>query len=172
MRRFPLERRTFHRSLQRADLFARSAVSLQKEAVMKFTIIMLSILFITDVGTCLAIDASICTPGSDNTYYPSGQLKTCTLKDNFEINGVTCKQYETINLYETGMLRNCITNDNFNYDGITCNQYGQVSFYETGILNTCILSKTIQIDGKTCEQLQPIFLFENGKLKSCSTPPL
>lgn len=138
---------------------------------MKYAIIVLSIIFVTDAGTCLGIDTSMCNPGSEMTFHPKGQLKTCTLKNNFAINGVTCKQYEPINVYETGILKSCITSDYFNYDGIiTCNQYGLVSFYATGILNTCILSKTIQIDGKTCEQLQPISLFENGKLKSCSTP--
>jgi hypothetical protein len=60
---------------------------------MKYIIIMLSIMFITDVGTCQGIDQSICTPGSDPTYHANGRLKTCTLKDNFAINGVTCKQY-------------------------------------------------------------------------------
>ena len=138
---------------------------------MKYAIIMLSIIFVTDVGTCLGIDKSICTPGSEITFHPKGQLKGCTLKDNFAINRVTCKQYEPISVYETGMLKNCVTSEYFNYDEtITCNQHGQVSFYATGILNTCILSKTIRIDGKTCEQLKPIYLFENGKLKSCSTP--
>jgi len=138
---------------------------------MKHAIIMLSIIFTTGVGTCLGIDTSMCNPGSEITLHPKGQLKTCTLKDDFAINGVTCKQYERISVYETGMLKNCVTSKYFNYDAIiTCNQYGLVSFYATGILDSCILSKTIQVDGKNCEQLQPISLFENGKLKSCSTP--
>ena len=143
---------------------------LEKEVIMKYTIIMLSIIFITDVGTCLGIDQSICNPGSEISYHPNGQLKTCILKDNFAINGVNCKQYATIDLYNTGMLKSCVTSDYFNYDVITCNQYGQVSFYATGKLNTCILSKSIQIDGKTCAPFESISLFENGKLKSCSTP--
>lgn len=140
---------------------------------MKLIITMLSIILITNAGPCLGIDKSICVPGSEITFYPKGQLKTCSLKDIFTINRVTCKQYEPISVYETGTLKNCITNEYFNYDGtITCNQHGQVSFYATGILNTCILSKTIHIDGKTCEQLKSISLFENGKLKSCSAPLL
>lgn len=138
---------------------------------MKYAIIMLSIIFATNVGTCLGADKSICIPGAEITFYPKGQLKSCTLKDNFVINRVTCKQYEPINVYETGTLNSCVTSEYFNYnDTITCNQHSQVSFYATGILNTCILSKTIHIDGKICEQLKPIYLFENGKLKSCSTP--
>jgi hypothetical protein len=138
---------------------------------MKQIITMLSIILIASAGTCLGIDKSICVPGSEITFYPKGQLKTCTLRDNFAINRVTCKQYEPISVSETGMLKSCITSEYFNYDGtITCNQHGQVSFYATGILNTCILSKTIYIDGKSCEQLKPVSLFENGKLKACSTP--
>jgi len=139
------------------------------EVIMKYTIIMLSIIFITDVGTCLGIDQSICNPG-EIINHPNGQLKTCTLKDNFAINGVNCKQYAPITFYETGKLKSCDTSDYFNYGGITCNQHGLVSFYETGKLDTCILSKTIQIDGKNCAQFEAISLFENGKLKSCSTP--
>ena len=70
---------------------------------MKYIIIILGIICITDVGTCSGIDQSICNPGSANTFYPNGQLKACTLKENLSVNGVTCKQYETINLYETGV---------------------------------------------------------------------
>jgi antitoxin component YwqK of YwqJK toxin-antitoxin module len=123
----------------------------KKEVIMKYTIIMLSIIFITGVGTCFGIDQSICTPGSVNSFHPNGRLKSCTLKDNFVINGVTCKQYEPVTLYGTGMLKSCVISEYFNYNAITCNQHGQISFYETGILDSCILSKTIQIEGKTCE---------------------
>jgi len=142
----------------------------QKEGIMRYTIIMLSIIAITDVGTCLGIDQSICTPGSEIIYHQNGTLKTCTLKDDFAVSGVNCEQYETINLYETGTLKDCVTSDYFNYGDIICNQHDQVSFYATGQLNTCNLSRSIQIDGKTCAQFESISLFENGKLKSCSTP--
>lgn len=96
---------------------------------MRYTIIMLSIIAITDVGTCLGIDQSICTPGSEIIYHQNGTLKTCTLKDDFAVNGVNCEQYETINLYETGTLKDCVTSDYFNYRDIICNQHDQVSFY-------------------------------------------
>jgi len=149
---------------------ASSTADFQKGVTMKFTIIVLSIIFITDVGTCLEIDQSICTPGSDIAFHSNGQLKTCTLKDNFAINGVNCKQYAPIDLYESGKLKSCVTSDSFSYGKITCNQYSHVSFYATGKLHTCTLSKQIQIDGKTCAELGSISLFENGKLISCSKP--
>jgi hypothetical protein len=148
--------------------FSQSPAEL-KEEIMKYTIVMLGIILITDVGTCLGVDQTICTPGEIH-YHPNGQLKSCILKDDFAINGVKCKQYAPISLYKTGKLKACVTSDYFNYGSITCNQYGEVSFYPSGKLNTCDLSKTIQIDGKTCAQFESISLLENGKLKSCSTP--
>lgn len=137
---------------------------------MKYTIVMLSIICIAGAGTCLAVDKSICNPGSEITYYSKGQLQSCSLENDFAINGVNCKQSEMINLYENGMLKSCATRTYFKYGNITCNQFSQVSFYETGALSSCDLASQVQIDGKTCAQLQPIFLFEDGKLKSCSMP--
>lgn len=142
----------------------------EKEVIMKFIIVMLGILLMTDAGTCLAIDQSICKPGSENSFHPNGKLKTCILEEDAVINDVHCTQYEPVTLYQSERLESCVLSEYFNYNAITCKEHSQISLYATGILHTCILSKTIQIDGKTCEQLKPVSLFEDGKLKSCSTP--
>ncbi|WP_460597602.1 hypothetical protein [Geomonas sp. Red276] len=140
-----------------------------KETLMKYTFITMSIILMTNAGTCLGADPSICSTG-EITYFAKGQVSSCTLKDDFTVNGVKCKQYAPINFYPNGALKSCVSSDFFIYGSIICNQYGRVSFYRSGKLDTCDLSKSIEIDGKTCAQFESITLFENGKLKSCSRP--
>jgi hypothetical protein len=131
--------------------------------------IVLGMLSSVDVGSCLAIDQTVCTSGGI-FYHPNKKLKSCTLKDEVTINGVKCKQYGPVELYATGALKSCQTSDFYTYGSITCNQYAQVNFFPTGKLRSCDLSKQTLIDGTTCAQFEAIYLFGNGKLQSCSSP--
>lgn len=131
--------------------------------VSSITIAAVGMVFLAHAVACRAIDQSICTPG-EISYYPGGQLKSCTLKDDVIIGGVKCKQYAPVNLYQTGTLQSCVTSDYFNYE------YSRVSFHANGKLDTCILSKSLAMDGKSCAPFEAISLFENGKLRSCSAP--
>ena len=98
-------------------------------------------------GNCA--DTSICNPGSDVVFSSRGKLLSCTLKDNYTDNGVTCSQLNTITFYESGKLRNCSISNGATIGKIPCAQNGPFSFYESGNLKSCVLSETVQIDGKT-----------------------
>ena len=147
-----------HKSLKKS-FYSRGADHLCDWSI-KPAMVLLGILCVADVGTCLGLDRSICSQGSEIAYYATGQLKACTLENDREFNGVRCKQAALAEFHENGLLKSAIT----------CNQFSQVSFYATGRLYSCDLANQITIDGKVCAQLKPIFLFENGKLKSCSLP--
>jgi hypothetical protein len=155
--------------LGEAGIFCLEPVT--KEVTMKHAIILLGILLVTGAGICAEIDPSICNPGSQYSFYLDGRLKSCPLKDDFEINGVNCNQYSVISFYENGAFKSCVDRDYFKYNEITCNQYSLVSFFPTGKLDICTLFESVTIDGKTCVELQPISFFENGALKSCGSVP-
>lgn len=118
----------------------------------------------------LAVDFSICNPGSKVTYYQSGAIASCVLKDYYTMNRIRCNKLGPVNFYEDGNLQSCVLADYFDVNGVTCNQLGPISFYDDRNVNECILKQPGMVNGVRCNLFGPISFYQNGKLKSCVTP--
>jgi hypothetical protein len=100
------------------------------------------------VGVCLwllvgvvpafAADASICSQGLVISLYDSGNLKSCNLRENYDINNVTCLDDNEIVFYDTGELQSCILSHEVEIKGVTCQQEGGITFYRDGNLASCV----------------------------------
>ena len=88
-----------------------------------------------------AADPSICADGSTVILYQSGRLKSCDLKNNYDINGVTCQSDYEIVLYDSGALLSCMLYEETTIGKIHCKQEGLISFYEDGSLYSCSSSE-------------------------------
>ena len=84
-----------------------------------------------------AADQSICNPGANVVLHDNGLLKSCQLKDNYDVNNITCK------------------NDSI------------ISFYSNGELESCILYTDVTISNSNCKANALIYFFVDGNLKSC-----
>src|SRR5690349_10961750 len=98
---------------------------------MKLIAGLLTVFLLTNVQNCFGVDQSICNDGATIDYYPNGQLRTCPLKDDYQINGLVCAQYSPITFYPQGALLSCTSNGSFVYRGITCNDQSVITFYPT-----------------------------------------
>lgn len=84
-----------------------------------------------------AIDQSICASGANVVLYPNGSIRSCSLKDSFRSNEITCKSQTLI------------------------------SFYDNGQIETCVLAEPVKISDQKCEELKPINFYPDGKFRSC-----
>lgn len=84
-----------------------------------------------------AADPSICADGSTVILYESGKLKSCDLKNNYDISGITCQSDYEIVFYETGELLSCMLYEESTIGKIRCKQEGLISFYQDGSLYSC-----------------------------------
>lgn len=87
-----------------------------------------------------AVDSSICVPGVKVEIHDNGSLRSCDLKEDYEVNGIQCR------------------NEN------------RISFYNNGNLESCILSAPATIGAYECEQYALIYFYPDGRLKSCMKP--
>jgi len=87
-----------------------------------------------------AVDSSIYSPGVKVEVHDNGSLRSCDLKEDYEVNGIQCR------------------NEN------------RISFYNNGKLESCILSAPATIGAYECEQYTLIYFYPDGRLKSCMKP--
>jgi hypothetical protein len=85
-----------------------------------------------------AADPSICSQGLTISFYDSGNLRACNLRENYDINGITCLDDNEIVFYDTGELQSCTLSQEAAVRGITCQQEGQITFYRDGNLSSCV----------------------------------
>jgi antitoxin component YwqK of YwqJK toxin-antitoxin module len=98
------------------------------------------ILVITSVLVSFNVYAakqSICNPNTNVVLHDDGSLKSCQLKDNYDVNNSTCKNG------------------------------GPISFYSNGELESCVLYKAVTISNSNCKADALIYFFIDGNLKSC-----
>ncbi|MCE5265155.1 MAG: hypothetical protein LLG97_16685, partial [Deltaproteobacteria bacterium] len=79
-------------------------------------------------------DPSICADGSTIILYESGKLKSCDLRNNYVVCGITCQSDYEIVFYETGELLSCVLYAEATIGKIVCKQEGLISFYQDGSL--------------------------------------
>jgi hypothetical protein len=85
-----------------------------------------------------AADKSICSYDSNIYLYDEGSLKSCTLKDRYDINGITCKDNVPIMFHENGNLKSCDLTENATIDDTKCKADSPVAFYPNGRLYQCV----------------------------------
>jgi hypothetical protein len=85
-----------------------------------------------------AADQSICDEGSRVVLYENGDLRSCILKDNYEINGVTCISGYLISYYPNGNLEYCVLYGPVTIGSTQCRENGSIIFYENGDLQSCV----------------------------------
>jgi hypothetical protein len=85
-----------------------------------------------------AVDQSICSNDSNMVLADNGTLQSCTLGNDYQINGITCQQGYNITFYDTGDLQSCNLSEDATIDGIKCERDGPITFYRDGHMNTCI----------------------------------
>jgi hypothetical protein len=84
-----------------------------------------------------ATDQSICDPNSNVVLFNNGALQSCQLKDNYDVNNITCKNG------------------------------GIINFYENGALESCVLYAEVTLSDTKCKPDAPIYFFNNGNLRAC-----
>jgi hypothetical protein len=85
-----------------------------------------------------AIDQSICESGSKVILYPNGSLMSCTLKNDFRSNEITCKEKRPVSFYTDGQLETCDLAVPAKLSGQECNQSDPISFYPDGKFKSCV----------------------------------
>ena len=88
-----------------------------------------------------AADKSICSYDAYLTLYNDGTLKACTLKDRYDINGITCRDNVPITFHKDGSLESCQLTENVTIDDNKCKADGLVTYYPDGKLNQCVKSE-------------------------------
>ncbi|MEN6620945.1 MAG: hypothetical protein ABFD50_05310 [Smithella sp.] len=85
-----------------------------------------------------AVDQSICDPNANIVLYNNGALQSCQLKDNYDINNITCKQGTIIRFYDNGQLESCVLNAEVTISDTRCKPDSPISFYIDGNLRSCM----------------------------------
>ena len=85
-----------------------------------------------------AADPSICSSGVSVAVYENGSLKSCVLKDDYEVNNVQCRYENRIRFYDNGNLESCILSVPATIGEYQCEQYAFITFYPDGRLKSCI----------------------------------
>jgi hypothetical protein len=85
-----------------------------------------------------AADKSICSNDANVTLFTDGTLKSCTLKDRFDINGITCKGDIQITFHASGALESCQPTENVTIGDNNCKADSLITFFADGKLNQCV----------------------------------
>lgn len=85
-----------------------------------------------------AADQSICDPDANVALYDNGSLESCQLKDNYDVNNITCKNGGAISFYENGKLESCVLNEEVDLSDTKCKPDAPISFYIDGKLKSCM----------------------------------
>ena len=88
-----------------------------------------------------AADKSICSDDAYVTLYNDGTLKSCTLKDRYDINGITCKDNIQITFHNNGALESCQPVETVTVGDNRCKADGLITYYADGKLNQCVKSE-------------------------------
>jgi hypothetical protein len=107
----------------------------------KIIYILLSLILLEANFGAFAADKSICSYDAYLTLYNDGTLKSCTLKDRYDINGITCKGNVSITFHNSGALQSCQLNENVTIDDNKCKADGLITYYPDGKLNQCVKSE-------------------------------
>jgi len=85
-----------------------------------------------------AADQSICNPDANITFHKDGTLRSCQLKDDYDVNNIQCKGDYYVSFYENGNLESCILSSEATIDENTCKEDSQISFYVNGQMKACL----------------------------------
>ena len=85
-----------------------------------------------------AVDQSICNPGSNVLLHNNGSLKACQLKDDYDANGIRCKNDYPVGFYDNGNLESCVLFAPVTIAENKCKENGQISFFIDGKLKSCV----------------------------------
>ncbi len=102
------------------------------------TLFVQSLLLVLIGFNVFAADQSICDPNTNVVLYNNGSLESCQLKDNFDINNITCKKGAIIRFYENGKLESCVLYAETTLSDTRCKPDAPVSFYINGNLKSCM----------------------------------
>ena len=106
---------------------------------MNFNILFfLSLALLVGSTTAYAVDPSICNSSANVVVHENGSLKSCELKDDYEANGIRCRNENGISFYDNGSLESCILSTPTTIGGNSCGQFALVSFYPDGKLKSCM----------------------------------
>lgn len=94
--------------------------------------------FVLNSFNVFAADQSICDPNANIVLHNIGALQSCQLKDNYNINGITCKQGTIIRFYDNGQLDSCVLNSEVTISDTRCKPDAPISFYINGNLRSCM----------------------------------
>ena len=85
-----------------------------------------------------AADKSICNPSADVVLYRNGSIKSCQLKDDYDVNNITCKNGDSISLYSNGKLESCVLYNSVSIGKNNCKEDALIAFYRDGKLKSCM----------------------------------
>ncbi|MEN6373958.1 MAG: hypothetical protein ABFD75_04135 [Smithella sp.] len=85
-----------------------------------------------------AADQSICNPDANVVLYDNGLLESCQLKDDYDVNNITCKNGGLISFYENGKLESCMLSAEVNISDTKCKPDAPISFHIDGNLKSCM----------------------------------
>jgi hypothetical protein len=85
-----------------------------------------------------AADQSICHSGAKVELNDDGSVKACRLKNDYDVNGIRCKNDGLITFYNNGNLESCVLSKPASIDMNKCMQDGQITFYINGNLKSCV----------------------------------
>jgi hypothetical protein len=96
------------------------------------------ILLVFGVIEASAINQTICYPGAKVVLYPNGSLKSCDLKDDFNLDEIKCKSQTSVSFYDNGQIETCVLAQSSTISGQKCKEFGSVSFYPDGKFRSCV----------------------------------
>ena len=103
----------------------------------KYISVFLSLALVVVSFNVYAVDPSICSSGENVALHPNGSLKSCELKDDYEVNNIQCNNRSRVSFYDDGNLESCILSTSTTIGENECAQSGLISFYPDGKLRSC-----------------------------------
>jgi len=103
----------------------------------KSILFLLSLALVVVSFNVYAVDSSICNPGVNVVVHNNGSLKSCELKDDYDVNNIRCKKGRA-SFYDNGSLESCMLATKTTIGENKCAQFGLISFYPDGKLKSCM----------------------------------
>ena len=102
-----------------------------------------------------------------------GRLSQFQLAEPREIQGLSIPENSTVFLNRNGQLASCWLSRNTEIQGLLCDggiMKVTTVFHTNGTIACCFLAKSALIQNIPCEAsvLDPVYFYESGKLKSCT----
>ena len=136
---------------------------------MKFTLLLFFSIFISQTGTALAADPSICGPNADVSRHANGKLKCCSnTSQKYVQDSLSCNASSETCFFDNGQVSSCTVAGSYSAGPIVCGESGFITFYTSGALKSCTLKNPTVVNGRKCMGSQPVNLFEDGSLSSCT----